>query len=310
MNRALSPLPASLPASLSLPAAAGALIGRETELESAVRLLREPTIRLLTFTGASGIGKTRLAVEVARVCGSEFRDGGCFVPLSRLTDAQEVLPAIGRSLGFVGSNGADLSQRLIDELRRQHFLLFLDNFEHVLTAAPTLAEFLSGCADLKVLVTSQAALHLAGEYEFPVGPLRVPASAAGGFDELAASPAVRLFVERARAVSPDFALNASNVRAVAEVCQRLDGLPLAIELAAPRIRVQTPKAMLARLDRPLELLTGGPLDAPPRHQALRSTLEWSYQLLDDKQRRALLQLRALRGISLTNHGPGRGQDWG
>lgn len=292
MNRAVSSMPATLPVWLSLPAGAGVLIGREAELESAARLLQEPTVRLLTFTGAGGVGKTRLALEVARVCGSEFRDGGCFVPLSRLTEAHEVLPAIGRALGFLGSGAPDLTQRVIDELRRLHFLLFLDNFEHVLTAAPTLAEFLAACADLKVLVTSQAALHLAGEYEFPVGPLPVPVSAAAGFDDLAASPAVRLFVERARAVSPNFALNASNVQAIAEVCQRIDGLPLAIELAAPRIRVLTPKAMLARLDRSLDLLAGGPLDAPLRHQALRSTLEWSYQLLDDEHQRFLLQLTA------------------
>lgn len=283
-------MPATSPAWLSPPVGAGALIGREAELESAARLLREPTIRLLTFTGASGVGKTRLAVEIATICGSEFRDGGRFVPLSRVTDHREVMPAIGRALGFVASGAADLSQRLVDDLRRQHLLLFLDNFEHVLAAAPGLADFLTGCPDLKVLVTSQAALHLAGEYEFPVGPLRVSVGGSAGFDDLAASPAVRLFVERARAVSPDFALNQSNVRAVAEVCQKLDGLPLAIELAAPRIRILTPQAMLARLDRPLELLAGGPLDAPVRHQALRSTLEWSYRLLDDEHQRVLLQL--------------------
>lgn len=275
---------------LTLPVAGGSLIGRDTELKSASGLLQEPRVRLLTFTGASGVGKTRLALEVATVCGPVFHDGGCFVPLSRLTDADQVLPAIGRSLGFIESGGPDLSERLMDELRSRHLLLLLDNFEHLLIAGPVVAKLLAACADLKVLITSQAALHLAGEHEFPVGPLALPAETAAGLDALAASPAVRLFVERARAVSPGFRLDESNAHATAEVCRRLEGLPLAIELAAPRIRLLTPKAMLARLERPLELLTGGPQDAPVRHHALRTTLEWSYGLLPDQQQRALLHL--------------------
>jgi predicted ATPase/DNA-binding NarL/FixJ family response regulator len=290
MNRAPPASRVILQGQLQLPAGLGSLIGRDAELVSAARLLQEPEVRLLTFTGAGGVGKTRLAVEVAAMCGSEFHDGGRFVPLNRLTHPQEVLPAIGRSLGFVESGSVDLSERLLDELRGRHFLLFLDNFEHVLAAASVIAELLAGCADLKVLVTSQAALHLAGEYEFPVRPLPVPPSTAQDIDTLAASPAVRLFVERARAVAPDFQLEASNAQATAEVCRRLDGLPLAIELAAPRIRVLTPKAMLVRLESSLELLSGGPRDAPARHQALRNTLEWSCTLLDEGQRQALFRL--------------------
>jgi predicted ATPase/DNA-binding NarL/FixJ family response regulator len=277
---------------LQLPVGVGSLVGRDADLVSAARLLREPAVRLLTFTGAGGVGKTRLAAEVATECGSEFHDGGRFVPLNRLTDAEEVLPAIGRSLGFVESGSADLSERLLDELRDRHFLLFLDNFEHVLPAAALVAELLARCGDLKVLITSQAALHLAGEYEFPVRPLPLPPNAAQDFKTLAASPAVRLFVERARAVVPDFRLEESNAQATAEVCRRLDGLPLAIELAAPRIRVLTPKAMLVRLERSQELLAGGPRDAPARHQALRNTLEWSCALLVEEHRQALLQLTA------------------
>ena len=292
MNRALPASRVILQGQLQLPVGLGSLIGRDAELASAARLLQEPAVRLLTLTGAGGVGKTRLAVEVATVCGSEFHDGGRFVPLNRLTDPQEVLPAIGRSLGFVESGGADLSGRLLDELRGRHFLLFLDNFEHVLPAAKVVGELLAGCADLKVLITSQAALHLAGEYEFPIRPLPVPPSTADDLETLAASPAVRLFVERARAVAPDFHLEVSNAQATAELCRRLDGLPLAIELAAPRIRVLTPKAMLVRLERSLELLAGGPRDAPARHQALGNTLEWSWTLLEENQRLALLQLTA------------------
>jgi predicted ATPase len=243
-------------ARLKLPTAGGSLVGRDIELKSASRLLQEPKVRLLTFTGAGGVGKTRLAIEVATMCGPQFHDGGCFVPLSRLTEAHQVLPAIGRSLGFVESGGADLSERLVDELRSRHLLLFLDNFEHLLPAALVVADLMAGCADLKVLVTSQAALHIGGEHEFPVGPLALPAGTATGLDALAASPAVRLFVERAQAVLPGFRLDGSNADATAEVCRRLDGMPLAIELAAPRIRVLTPKVMLERLERPLELLTG------------------------------------------------------
>ncbi|HEY4865537.1 MAG TPA: tetratricopeptide repeat protein [Candidatus Dormibacteraeota bacterium] len=289
MNRAPPASKVILRAQMRLPAGLGSLIGREAELESAARLLQEPTVRLLTLTGAGGVGKTRLAVEVATLCGSGFHDGGRFVPLGRLTDPQQVLPAIGHSLDFAESVSTDLSERLLDALRNRHFLLFLDNFEHVLPAAPMVAELLGACADLKVLVTSQAALHLAGEYEFPVLPLPVPASTAE-FETLAGSPAVRLFVERAKAVSPDFHLEVSNAQATVEVCRRLDGLPLAIELAAPRIRVLTPKAMLVRLDRSLELLAGGRRDAPARQQALSNTLDWSYTLLDEEQRLALLQL--------------------
>jgi predicted ATPase/DNA-binding CsgD family transcriptional regulator len=290
MTRATMANRGSQQARLKLPAAGGSLVGRDMELQSASRLLREPKVRLLTFTGAGGVGKTRLAVEVATMCGPEFLDGSCFVPLSGLTDPHHVLPAIGRSLGFVESGGPDLSERLVDELRSRHFLLFLDNFEHLLPAALVVAELMAGCADLKVLVTSQAALHLAGEHEFPVGPLALPARTAADLDALAASPALQLFVERARAVSPGFRLDRSNAAATAEVCRRLDGMPLAIELAAPRIRVLTPKVMLERLERPLELLTGGPQDAPIRHHALSTTLEWSYGLLTDQQKQALLHL--------------------
>ncbi len=287
----------ALRAQLRLPARVGGLVGRSAELESAGRLLREPTVRLLTLRGAGGVGKTRLAMEVAATCASVFEDGACFIPLSRLSDAEQVLPAIGRSFGFAESGGgADLLERLVDELRTQHFLLFLDNFEHVLPAAAVVADLLTDCPDLKVLVTSQAALHVVGEHEFPVGPLPVPPSEAADLEIVSESPAVRLFVTRAQAVLPDFELRVSNAQATAEICRRLEGLPLAIELAATRIRVLTPQAMLQRLEQPLELLTGGPQDAPIRHQALRTTLQWSYGLLDEEQKHVLLQLTAFPGL--------------
>jgi predicted ATPase/DNA-binding NarL/FixJ family response regulator len=290
MNRAAITNKARLQDRMQLPAGMGNLIGREAELRSASLLLQEPGVRLLTFTGAGGVGKTRLAVEVGRVCAPMFDDGGCFVPLSRTADPAQVITAVGRCMGFTESGGNDLAARLLDELRTRHFLLFLDNFEHLLPAAPALAELMAGCPDLKILVTSQAALHLVAEFEFPVPPLSVPPSTDAGLEAIAASPAVRLFVERARAVSPDFRLVASNMRAIAELCRRMDGLPLAIELAAPRIRVLSPGAMLMRLERPQELLAGGPRDAEERHQTLGHTVEWSFTLLEEAQRQVLLQL--------------------
>jgi predicted ATPase/DNA-binding NarL/FixJ family response regulator len=285
----------SLPTRLELPARTGSFVGRSQELELALNLLKEPATRLLTFTGASGVGKTRLAIEVAGALGVAFEDGGCFVPLSQVAEPAQVLPAIARSLGFVESIHADLELRLIDELRSRHFLLVLDNFEHVLAAAPVVTALVAGCPDLKILVTSQAAMHLLGERELPVGPLPVPGRGTIDLHDLGASPAVRLFVDRARAVSPDFRLDAANAEATAEICRRLDGLPLAIELAAPRTKVLSPQHMLERLKRPLELLAGGPSDAPLRHQAFRNTLEWSYGLLDEETRDGLLQLCVFPG---------------
>jgi hypothetical protein len=251
----------------------------------------DPDLRLLTFTGASGVGKTRLAIEVATTYGSAFEDGGCFVALGQVSKPSQVLPAIARCLGFVGSGNDDLESRLmIDELRTGHFLLVLDNFENVLAAAPLVAALMAACPDLKILVTSQAAIHVRGEREPPIGPLPIPESGSRDLTTLGDSPAVRLFVDRAQAVSPAFRLEPGNAEATAEICRRLDGLPLAIELAAPRIKVLSPQLMLARLERPLELLAGGPSDAPARHQTFRNTLEWSYGLLDEETRDGLLRL--------------------
>jgi len=287
---ATSPSARSTQSSIDLPTRTGSFVGRSQELELALDLLKEPATRLLTFTGASGVGKTRLAIEVAAALGETFEDGGCFVQLGQVQAPAQVLPAIARCLAFVDSVYADLELRLIDELRSRHFLLVLDNFEHVLPAAPVVAALVAGCPDLKILVTSQAALHLRGERELLVGPLGTPTTGSMDLHVLAASPAVRLFVDRARAVSPDFRLDAANAEATVEICRKLDGLPLAIELAAPRIKVLSPERMLERLQRSIDLLAGGPTDAPLRHQAFRNTLEWSYGLLEDETRDALLQL--------------------
>jgi predicted ATPase/DNA-binding CsgD family transcriptional regulator len=243
-------------------------------------LLRED-VRLLTLTGPGGSGKTRLAVAVLDAVRGHFPDGTHFVDLAPLVDPGLVVNAIAQTLGVRDAGDLALVDSVRAHLREKRLVLLLDNFEQVLGAAPVVSDLLTSCSELKVLVTSRAALHLRWEHELPVPPLPVPDLRRSlSMAELAATPSVMLFVQRARAMRPDFTLTDERARAVAEICVRLDGLPLAIELAAARLNILTMEAVLARLDRRLQLLTAGARDQPRRHQSLQAELAWSYELLD------------------------------
>ena len=248
---------------------------------AALRQRMGPAVRLLTLTGPGGTGKTRLALAFAAENLSGFADGVCFVPLAATLDPGLVPSAIAHQLGVREGVGRPLSSVLFEYLREKRLLLVLDNFEHLLEAAPLVAELVSACPDLGVLVTSRTALRVSSEYEYAVPPLELPRSNQLTAAELALVAAVELFVDRARAIDPNFAVTEENAVAVAAICRRLDGLPLAIELAAARTRILSPEVLLARLDNRLPLLTSGRRDLPARQRTLRATLTWSYDLLSE-----------------------------
>jgi predicted ATPase len=231
-----------------LPGKLSPLIGRQRELAAGRRALLDPDVRLLTLTGPPGSGKTRLAVALAEAQAHEFPDGIWFVPLASLLDPDLVLRTVAQVLGIRQIGRRPLLEALAHALADRRVLLVVDNFEHLLAAAPAVLELLVQCPESVVLATSRAPLHVSGEFQFPVGPLDVPSVAPlPVLEELGRVPAVRLFVQRALAVRPDFELSAGNARAVAELCVRLDGLPLAIELAAAWVKVLTPQQISARL---------------------------------------------------------------
>jgi predicted ATPase len=282
----------------NLPVQRTGFVGREKEVAAARELLLRQDVRLVTVTGPGGIGKTRLAVQVAGGLVEHFPGGTHFVPLSSINDPGLIASVIVQTLGIREAGGQSPLEILkvnLHDSRRAPMLLLLDNFEHLIQAAPTVAELLATGRNLKIIVTSRAALHVYGEREFPVPPLALPDSRSMPPVELLQYPAVALFVQRAIAVKPDFEVNRENASAVTEICARLDGLPLAIELAAARVKVLSPSSMRTRLAGRLQLLTGGARDLPQRQQTLRAAMDWSYDLLSAAEQRLFRRLSVFVG---------------
>jgi predicted ATPase len=279
----------------TLPAPATPLVDREDETAAVADLVAGHGARLVTLTGPGGVGKSRLALEAARGLSSRFPDGVRFVDLGPVQSADLVPAAIAAGLGLSTSGGRLLTD-VVSHLSGKQLLLVLDNFEQVTGAAPLVAELLAAASGVVVLVTSRADLRISGEHEFPVPPLRVPpAGAEWDAARLQQFSSVRLFVDRARAVAPGFELTSQNAAAVAQICRRLDGLPLAIELAAARIRLLPPRALLAHLDEGMSVLTGGPRDLPERQRTLKNTLDWSFGLLSADEQKLFARLGVFAG---------------
>lgn len=280
----------------NLPTQATSFIGREQEVAAITTMVRRDDVCLLTLTGPGGTGKTRLVLQVANAVLNDFADGVFFVPLAPLTDPDLVASAVATTLAVREQGNQGLADLLKEHLRARELLLVLDNFEHVVEAAPLVGELLAACPRLKVLATSRTVLRLAAEHDYAVPPLAVP--------DLARLPdvasmrqydAVALFIQRAQAAKADFAITNESAPAVAEICARLDGLPLAIELAAARIRLFPPHALLSRLSKRLQVLTGGARDLPTRQQTLRGAIDWSYGLLNEGEKRLFARLAVFAG---------------
>src|SRR5205814_9641456 len=280
----------------NLPVQLTPFIGREQELISVQQLLRREDVRLLTLTGPGGVCKPRFGLHVAAELSDRFADGVFFVNLAPVSDPALVVPTIAQTLDIREVTGQPLLEHMKQELQPKHMLLLLDNFEQVVTAGVQIVDLLAACPQLKILVTSREVLHMHAEHEFPVPPLALPDP--GHLQDLAALShyaAVALFLQRAQAVKPDFQMTDANARAIAEICMRLDGLPLAIELAAARMKLFPPQGLLARLDQRLAVLTGTSRDVPARQQTLRNTISWSYNLLDAAEQRLFRRLSVFVG---------------
>jgi predicted ATPase/DNA-binding XRE family transcriptional regulator len=281
---------------VSLPLALTALLGRESDMQMLRQWLADPAVRLITLIGPGGVGKTRLALELARANAAEGVSRVLFVGLAAVRNAAFVAPAIAEALGVLDATALELPRRARAACDGTPTLLVLDNFEQVLDAAPLVADLLTAVAALRVLATSRAPLRVRGEREYAVGPLALEVEAdATSPADLARAPAVRLFVDRVRDVQPDFRLTAANAPTVTEICHRLDALPLALELAAPWIKVLTAEDLLRRLSHDVLLSAVGPRDLPERQQTMNATVAWSYQLLGPEEQRAFRRLGALPG---------------
>jgi predicted ATPase/transcriptional regulator with XRE-family HTH domain len=272
------------------------LIGRERETAAVCATLLRKDVRLLTLIGPPGVGKTRLALAAAARLGEHFADGVVFVNLAPLSDVDQVIPAIAHSLNLPERADLTLAEQVKSSLQQRKLLFLLDTFEHLAPAAPQLSQLLAAAGEFKLLVTSRVVLHVSGEHIYGLAPLPAPdLTDPPGIEALAQQPAVALFLARARAVKPDFQLTAANAQAVVALCARLDGLPLAIELAAARSKVFSPSTLLKRLEQRLALLTGGAQDLPTRQQTLRAAIVWSYQLLDEQEQALFARLAVFAG---------------
>jgi predicted ATPase/transcriptional regulator with XRE-family HTH domain/Tfp pilus assembly protein PilF len=298
--------PQSIPGFIyNLPVPVTSLVGRKREIAEVSRLLKRKPVRLLTLLGPGGVGKTRLAITVASRLGRLFKNGVAFVPLSAIGDPELILTKIAETLHVPETQGRSLMDSLLDHLQNYQMLLLVDNFEHVLAAATLISKLLESVPNLKVLITSRAALHLSGEYEYPVPPLQLPEVVFQPGERsplrtelvstLKRNESFQLFVQRASAKRLDFEADSKTAPYVAEICRRLDGLPLAIELAAAKIKTESPKTLLNRLEDRFETLTGGPRDLPVRLQTLRNTFEWSYELLAEREKCTFNRLGVFAG---------------
>jgi predicted ATPase/class 3 adenylate cyclase/Tfp pilus assembly protein PilF len=299
----ISGLPADFPPLVTrigtpsnLPAQSDELIGREVEVDAVRQLLLGDSVRTVTLTGAGGTGKTRLALQVAMSLKDNFLDGVYLVALASLTDSNLLASTIAMTLGIPENPTRPVVESVKDALQPKQVLLVLDNFEQIVAAAPVVADLLAACPGVKVLITSRVVLHLRGEREYLVAPLKLPEAGRHLPPEaLERYPAIALFVRRSRAVKPTFALGGGNAAAVAQICAHLDGLPLAIELAAARIKILTPQAILDRLGSRLDFLTRGARDLPARHQTLRHAIGWSYDLLTEEEKAAFRRIAVFSG---------------
>src|SRR5215207_8017126 len=282
----------AVPFSSKLPTPLTPLIGREPDI-AAASALRTGSVRLLTLTGAAGVGKTRLAIATADEIQDSFAHGVVFVPLASVRQPGFVLQAVADALAIHDEGNCPLLERLIGELHEQRLLLVLDNFEHVIDAASKIHRLLELCPRLSALVTSRVQLRIRGEHLLEVAPLPVPNPARlPSLARLASNPAVALFLDRASVIDPTLTLDPHNADAIASICARLEGVPLALELAAARLQILSPKALAARLDSRLTVLTQGPRDADARHRTLRDAIRWSYELLSPAEQ------RLFRGLSI------------